>query len=349
TLVRDLRRMAGGAGTSLFSVLAGGFAALLARLSGQDDIVIGVPSAGQSRCGMDSLVGHCVNLLPIRFQLTLGQTAAELVAGTKDLLLDALEHQQYTFGTLLQKLQIPRDASRVPLVGVMFNLDQPFELDCLGSAGVRLEPMPVPRHFEAFELFLNISQSAAGLRLECQFNTDLFTARTVRRWLAGYETLLRGILQTPQSPLKDIQALDAEQSQTLARWNHTGLDHDRNRLVQDLIGAQALSAPRRTALAAAGKTLTYGALWSRSNRLAWALRARGLARGKLVGLCLERGFEMVVAQLAILKAGAAYVPLDPGYPADRLAYMVQDAGLAAVVTKSSLAISARASPISTGI
>ena len=271
----DLRRMAGGAGTSLFSVLAGGFAALVARLSGQTDIVIGVPSAGQSRAGMSSLVGHCVNLLPIRFQVAPAQTAAELLTGTRHLLLDALEHQQFTFGTLLQKLQIPRDPARVPLVGVMFNLDQPFELDSLGSAALRAETIPVARHFEAFELFLNIAQTPAGLRLECQYNTDLFAAQTVRRWLASYETLLRAILESPQSQLKTLSILDVEQTRTLAAWNDTALDHDRSRRVHDLIDVQARRVPNRAALTFAGATLTHGELRSRSNRLARAMRARG--------------------------------------------------------------------------
>jgi hypothetical protein len=132
-LVKDLRRLGGSAGASLFNVLAAGFAALLARLSGQDDIVVGVPSAGQSRAGMDGLVGHCVNLLPIRFHVDPAQPAVEWVASSKELLLDALEHQQYTFGTLLQTLQIARDPARVPLVAAMFNLDQPFDLHGFGS------------------------------------------------------------------------------------------------------------------------------------------------------------------------------------------------------------------------
>ncbi|HZH07595.1 MAG TPA: condensation domain-containing protein, partial [Lautropia sp.] len=335
-LVKDLRRLGGSAGASLFNVLAAGFAALLARLSGQDDIVVGVPSAGQSRAGMDGLVGHCVNLLPIRFRVDPAQPAVEWVASSKDLMLDALEHQQYTFGTLLQTLQIARDPARVPLVAAMFNLDQPFNLDGFGSRDVGLEPMPVHRRFEAFELFLNIAQTATGLRLECQYNADLFSPETVSRWLASYETLLQAMAEAPTRPLAQMKILDAQQLGLIRAWNDTALEHDRSRRVHDLFESQAQRTPERAALTFEGTTLSYGDLQSRTNRLARALRARGLGRGARVGLCLERGLDMVVAQVAVLKAGAAYVPLDPGFPAERLAYMVNDAGLAQLVTEEAL-------------
>ena len=335
-LTKDLRRLARGAGTSLFSVLAAGFAALLARICGQQEVVIGVPSAGQSRSGMHDLVGHCVNLLPIRLPVDPGATAIELLASTRDLLLDALEHQEYTFGTLLQKLHIARDPGRIPLVGVMFNLDQAFDAEHFRSSGIGVDLISVPRHFEAFELFVNVAQCPDGLRLECQYNTDLLSEQTVGRWLGSYEALLRGFLDAPTCLVKELPVIDSEQRRGLVGWNETTRDHDRNRRVHDLIEAQMLRVPGRVAVTHAGATLTYGDLRSRSNRLARALRARGLGRGALVGLCVERGSEMVVGQLAILQVGAAYVPLDPAYPPERLAYMARDAGLAVLLTQAAL-------------
>lgn len=336
-LVGDLRKLASRNGASLFTILLGSFAALLGRLAGQREVVVGVPTAGQAVADMPELVGHCVNLLPIRTTVDPDASGLDLLAHTQARLLDAFEHQRTTFGTMLRKLQLPRDPSRLPLVSVMFNLDQKLDGDTLGFGDLEVEVRSVPRHFENFELFVNACQVDDRVRLECQYNTGLFDEATVRFWLESYETLLRGMLEAPGQALGRLELLGPEQEAKLAEWNATRVDYDAAALVQDLVWRQAERTPDAAAVLAGSARLSYAELRGRAMRIADALRARGVRRGGLVGLCVERGVDMLAALLGILEAGAAYVPLDPEFPQDRLAYMAQDADLALLVTELSVA------------
>lgn len=338
-LVADLKRLGGQSGASLFGVLLSGFAALLARLTGQNDIVVGVPAAGQSATGMESLVGHCVNLLPVRTRIDAAGRVIDLLRSTQASLLDAFDHQQYTFGSLLKKLRFERDTSRLPLVSVMFNVDQSVDDESLDFGGLRVRTTTNPRHFENFELFVNITPESGTLGIECQYNTDLFDDATIGHWLECFEFLLRGLVRHPQASLGDVDLLPPAQQQALARWNATAVEHDRTACVHDLVMRQATLTPDRPAMRDGVAALSYAELSTRVNQFAQALRARGIGRGALVGLCVERGVSMLISQLAILRAGAAYVPLDPAFPADRLAFMASDASLALLVTQSALAAS----------
>ena len=334
-LSADLGRLAVTMRGSLFGVLLGGFAALLARLSGQQEVVIGIPSAGQVRVGMPLLVGHCVNLLPVRIPVDFGRPGEVLLTDTRELLLAALEHQNYAFGTLVRKLNPVRDPSRGPITNVMFNMGRAVDVERL-SPVLEAEVVSVPKNYEAFELFVNVVQERDGLRLECQYNDAIYSAQTVRGWLRAYETLLREVLEAPQRILGDMNVVDPAQLGLLSEWNDTRVEYPRTARIHDLVAEETARGPERPAVSCGGDRLRYADLWSRSNRLARALRERGARKGALVGLCLERGTEMLVALLAVLKAGAAYVPLDPAYPSERLAYMAKDAGLALLVTQSSL-------------
>ena len=336
-LVAELKRFAGGQGASLFGVLAGGFAATLARIAGQPEVVLGVPTAGQSEAGMPSLVGHCVNLLPVRIAVDPQASASELLAGAQSALMDAFEHPRITFGTLLRRLQVPRDAARLPLVSVMFNLDQALELEGVGFDGLSAHLASVPRTHENFELFVNATQEGGALRLECQYNTALFDAATVTHWLAAFEALLRGVLATPQASVARLPMLDAGQRARLAEWNATAVDVDATLLVHERVARQADATPDALAIVAGRARATHAELRDRARRIAHALRERGVRPGDRVGLCVERGIDLVAALLGTLAAGATYVPLDPAFPSERLAYMAQDAGLALLLTESSVA------------
>ena len=331
-LVIELRKAGARTGANLFATLIGGFAALLHRISGVDDVVIGIPAAGQSVDGLESLVGHCVNLLPLRVAVNPATPARDLIAVTQGVLLDAYEHQQVTFGTLLKNLSLERDPSRLPLVSVMFNIDQVLDANTLGFPGVSVDFASNPRSFENFELFVNAVQVNGSLRLECQYNSDLFDSATVRRWLKCYETLLRSICDAADAAVSTLALTSRDDQQKLAQWNDTGRPFPRELLVNEMFEAQAARTPQRTALTFKGEAFSYAWLDARANRIAHALRARGAGRGGLVGLYLPRGPEMLAAALAVLKSGAAYVPLDPSYPAERLAFMAADASLVALVS-----------------
>ncbi len=335
-LVADVKRIAGKHGASLFGVLLAGFGALLARLTGETDVVIGVPSAGQSASDMPQLVGHCVNLLPVRLSLASAAPAAQALTASQSALFDAFEHQRYTFGTLLKKLQLERDPARLPLVSVMFNLDQTLDGGALSFADVAVEVSSNPRHFENFELFMNAVPVAGGLRLECQYNTGLYDAATVRSWLGAYRMLLRDLVARPEASLESLNITGPADRALLASWNRTAAGRDRHANVASLLRDFAPRNANDVAVICGGQRLRYGELDARSNRLARYLRARGARRGALIGLHVERGFDMLVAQLAALKSGSAYVPLDPTYPAERLRYMAHDAQLSVLITQSVL-------------
>lgn len=332
-LVGALRKLGARRGASLFATLFTGFSTLMRRLSGQADVVVGIAAAGQSIGGHDTLVGHCVNILPVRSDIESDTSFGAALDATGALLLDAFEHQQYTFGTLLQKLAIPRDPSRLPLVSVLFNLDQALDASTVGFPGLEFECSANARSYENFELFVNAVPVAGGLRLECQYNRDLFDAATVRRWMGAYETLMRAAVERPDQALANLPLVNASAQAELAALQPAPTPYDRQMRAHEFFEAQADRTPQRIAVRAGATTFTYAELEARSNRIAHLLRARGVRRGSLVGLALDRDADMVAAVLAVLKSGAGYVPLDPAFPDERLAYMVDDAGLAALLTQ----------------
>jgi non-ribosomal peptide synthetase component F len=217
SLVSDVQRLGGKLGASLFGTLFAGFAATLQRLTGQQDLVIGVPAAGQSASGLMNVVGHCVNLLPVRVDMDPAlpfEACARQASGT---LLDAFDHQALTYGALLAKLPVQRDPSRLPLVSVMFNVDQAVRANSEAYPGLQVELSSNPRRFENFELFVNATRLAGGaLRVECQYNTGLFDALTVERWLRCYEALLRSAVEDAAQALGAMAWLAAEDKTALA-------------------------------------------------------------------------------------------------------------------------------------
>jgi amino acid adenylation domain-containing protein len=335
-LVSALRRVGARHGATLFSTLLAGFSSLLSRLTGQSEVVVGVPAAGQAANRQLHLVGHCVNLLPLRFDLDRSQPFDATIDTARTTLLDAMEHQRYTFGTLLGKLRLQRDPSRMPLVSVMFNLDRAID-DHVAFPGLSVELGTNPRSYETFELSLNAVQSRGQLHLECQYNRALFDGETVGHWLRAFEALLRGAVADPSVPLGRLPLLDDALRGELEALQPAPVAFDRGRRMHEHFEAQCDRAPERVALRFGDERCSYAELEARANRIARVLRARGVQRGALVGLALERGSDMVAALLGILKSGAGYVPLDPQFPRERLAYMASDAGLAALVTSSELA------------
>ena len=205
-LVQGVRQAGAKIGTSFFVTLLGAFGGLLQRLTDESELVVGVPAAGQSVGGFQTLIGHCVNLLPIKFDNATNASIGDLIRKTGAAMLDGYEHQEYTFGTLLKKLSIERDASRAPLVSVMFNLDTAIETHIPGFEGLALDFSINARSYENFEISINAVQVDNGLTLQCQYSTDLFDAETINRWLGCYESLLKAMLATEHIALFKIPA-----------------------------------------------------------------------------------------------------------------------------------------------
>jgi amino acid adenylation domain-containing protein len=331
TEVTAIKRLGAAHGASFYATLLTAFAVLLRRIAGQDDVVIGMPSAGQAAEGHDTLVGHCVNVLPLRTHVDETATFAQLLGAVRNDLLDAFEHQRYTLGSLLARLSITRDPSRLPLVAVLFNLDAQLDEDTVTFPGLRFDVEAVPRAYENFELFINAVQVDGGLRLECQYNADLFEAATIQGWLDAYAMLLRQAAIDPTLEAVALPVVSDAVYRELAALQPAPTPFPELRLAHEFFEQQVDRAPERSAVRHADRSLSYAALESRSNRVANALRERDIGHGDLVGLSLARGLDMVAAVLGVLKSGAGYVPLDPTFPADRLAFMAEDAALAALV------------------
>lgn len=340
-LIDALRKTGAASGASLFATMFSAFAATLHRLTAQDDLVVGIAAAGQMPSGMTSLVGHCVNLLPIRVAIE-GQTPFDaLVRQSASNLLDAFEHQTLTYGSLLKKLPVPRDPSRLPLVNVLFNVDRDAAPNDGNFPDLKVAQSTVGRRYENFELFLNVTPVAGGMQMEAQYNADLYDDASVRRWLTMYECLLRSVVLDPARQVGRLDLLSADAAQGVRALQPLPTPLQGAPLMHAGFAVHAALQPDRPALRDGALRMSYRELDQRSNRLAHALRARGIGRGQRVGLCLDRGTDMFVALLAVLKSGATYVPLDPAFPQSRLDYYAEDASLGLLLTHSSITASPR--------
>lgn len=332
SLVTALKKTGAKNGASFFVTLFTAYAAYMGRVAGQPDLVIGVPAAGQSAVGKEMLVGHCANLLPIRVQIDLAESFQAALKATRRVVLDAYEHQRFTVGSLLSKLPLPRDPSRLPLVSILFNLDTGME----GTTGIALDGLDLafranPRTSETFEIFLNAFESKGEVTLECQYATTLFSPESIRRRLAGFEAFLRAASERPETPLAKLPLMDEEERrQVLFGSNDTARPMPAGARVQDLVWATAERLPDKVAVKSEGKAYTYRALREASAKVAAFLAGRGIGRGAMVGVAVERSADMLAALLGILESGAAYVPIDPEYPSMRIGWMLD--GVSVVLT-----------------
>ncbi len=344
-LVPQLKQLGTQLGCSFMSTLLAGFEVWLHRLTGQSDVVVGVLAAGQAATGLYNLVGHCVNLLPMRSQVAGDQSFSDYLQSRKSTILDAYDHQQFTFGSLVEKLKIPRDSSRIPLVPVLLNIDQGLDNSKLPFAGLTAELFSNPRAYENFELFVNATELDGQLTLECQYNTNLFDAATIRRRMAELETVLAGIVANPHQSISNLPLLPASERQILEGWNHTTAAYPQDLCIHQMFAAQVERTPDAIAVIFENQRLTYRELDDRANQLAHYLQAQGVQPETLVGISLERVPVMLVAMLGVQKAGGAYVPLDPTYPQERLAFMMADSQVSLLLTQGNLVAALPTDPV----
>ncbi len=347
TISRDrylaIKRFGAKQGCTLFATLLAGFKILLHRLSAQSDIVVGIPAAGQSLLDGETLVGHCVNFLPLRTSFGDDPTVSQLLTRVKSTLLDAQEHQNYTYGSLVRKLGLPRDPSRLPLVEVQFNLERVGP--GLAFPGLKVEVEPNPKSFVNFDLFVNVVESDLGLAIDCDYSRELFDRETVDRWLHHYQTVLDEMVAGPTQPVSALSLLDsAERRRLLVEWNQTRADYPREKCIHQLFEEQVARTPDSIAVVFEDRKLTYAELDAASNRLAHHLQSLGVVPETTVGICLDRSLEMLVALLGVLKAGSAYVPLDPYYPRERIGAVIEDSSPLLILTQEDSAIRLGAIP-----
>jgi amino acid adenylation domain-containing protein len=320
---------------TLFMVLLAGFTTLLHRYTGQDDILVGTPITGRTRSETENLIGMFLNTVLVRSQLANRMNFRALLRQVRDRALGAYAHPELPFGHLVAELAPERDASRTPLFQVMFILHNPEGVSQVSQVSGNRD---LGTGTSKFDLTLSVQETAEGLSGIFEYATDLFDRSTIERMTGHWRALLEAIVASPERGVSELPLLtNPERHQLQVEFNRSSRDYSRNALMQELFEAQAGRTPGRVAVKVGETALTYAELDARANRMAQTLRARGVGRGQRVGLCVERGADMLAAVLGILKAGAAYVPLDPSFPVERLRFMAEDAQLALLVSASALA------------
>jgi amino acid adenylation domain-containing protein/FkbM family methyltransferase len=322
-------------GCTLFMTLLAGLLATLHRVSGQDDFVVGVPSAGRPFPGSESLVGHCVDVLPVRGRVAEAAAVPQLLKQVRGSLLDAWDDEVFSLGRLQEKLEFRRGPGAPPLVSVVFNLE-PEQGGAPAAARVEPAPAGEPAVHAKFDLVVDAVEAAGGIELLCTFATDLFDRATVARLLERMERVLEQLAARPGALLSELELMGEAERWLVAGWGRAEGACPPRACIHALFEEQAARTPEAPAAVYGALSLGYGELNRRANRLAHHLAGLGVRPESRVGICLEHGVEQVVAMLAVLKAGAAYVPLDPGYPPERLALMLADSAVAAVLTQESL-------------
>src|SRR5579875_2338904 len=324
-LSERVKRLGQRQGATLFMTLLAAFQVLLARYSGQSDILIGTPIANRNRAELEGLIGFFVNTLVLRARLENDPSFEQLLRRVKETTLAAYAHQDLPFEKLVEELQPQRDLSHNPLFQVMFVLQ-----NAPGAEGGGEAPNPATSGVQAggakFDLTLSVSEAAAELAGVVEYNTDLYEADTVRRMMRHWRRLLESAAANPGERISRLALLsESESRQLLLEWNQTEAGYRRDLCIHQLFEQQVERSPQRAAVECGAQVLSYAELNRRANRIARYLQQRGVGPEVRVGLSLARSFEMIAAVLGVLKAGGAYVPLDPAYPEARRRYMLADA------------------------
>ncbi|HYP26892.1 MAG TPA: amino acid adenylation domain-containing protein [Blastocatellia bacterium] len=346
-LTDELKALARAHNATLYTVLLAAFQVLLHRYSGEEDILVGSPTAGRARAEFRDIVGYFVNPVVLRADLSGDPAFDRFLDSVRQTVLCALSHQDYPFNLLVERLQPDRDPGRPPLFQVMFVFHKAPSLDeeglasfALGEGGAKirlgdlsLESAPLRQQIAQFDLTLAMAEAEGGLSGSLQYNTDLFDGPTISRIVENFKCLLTAVVTEPRRQVSQLPLLSESERRLLVEWNQTRADFPDDRCIHQLFEAQAERSPDAVAVVFEGEQISYGELNRRANQLARYLRGQGVGPEARVGVCLERGPEMVVGILGILKAGGAYVPLDPGYPQERLQLMVEDAQAEVLLTE----------------
>jgi amino acid adenylation domain-containing protein len=335
-LGRQVRELARQEGVTLFMLLLAAFQVLLARYSGQEDIVVGTPIANRTQEEIEGVIGFFTNTLVLRTDLSGSPTFREVVRRVREVSLGAYAHQDLPFEYLVERLQPERDPSRHPLFQVVFRVEpeqrEPEKLPGLEVEGLEQEEQQIN-----FDLILIVHYGENGMHSVLKYNADLFEAATIERLLEHWHRLLENIVQKPDTAIGRLQLLDEKEwEQQVWAWNQTEQYIPESVGILQLIEQQVALRPEEVAVSADGQELSYGELNRRANRLARRLRKLGVGPEQVVGIYAERSHILIVGLLATLKAGGAYLPLEPGQPRERLTYELQDARAVAILAQPEL-------------
>ncbi|MBP7568878.1 MAG: amino acid adenylation domain-containing protein [Acidobacteria bacterium] len=327
-----LKELSKAEGATLYMTLAAALAVLLSRYAGQDDVAIGTPNAGRAATEVQGVVGLFVNTIVLRIDCGDGGSFRSLLRRVVATSLDAYAHAELPFEKLVEELHPQRDIGRNPVFDVMLALQNvpraPVAIDDLGASA-----FPLDRRAAPLDLSIYVVEDQGGLSALFEYARDLFDAATIERMAGHWQSLLERVGADPDCQVADLSLLSDSERTRLARWNATASDYPRDRCFHQLVEAQAALTPDARAVECGAEMLTYRELNARASLLARRLQSLGVRRGDRVAVCLERSVQMVAAALAVAKAGAAYVPADPDYPAERLAFMLADADVRAAIVE----------------
>ena len=329
-----LQALAVAEGGTLYMVLLAGFAALLSRYTGSDDVVVGAPVANRNRSDIEGLIGFFVNTLAMRVSAAGDPTGRELLRRARKVTSGAYDHQDVPFELLVDQIQPERDLSHPPLVQVTLGL-QNLPPQSVELPGLRLSVVPIESPGAKFDMVWALAETPEGINGGIEFNLSLFEPATAARMAGHFVNLLQVLAASPDARLSELPLLsDFERHQLIVAWNDTTTTFPRERTVVELFEEQVAAAPGATAVAFKDQSLTYGELDLRAGRLARRLCRLGVGPEVPVGLCADRSLDLIVGLLAIVKAGGAFVPLDPAYPSERLGYMLESSGAPLVLAQA---------------
>ncbi|BDI19846.1 hypothetical protein ANSO36C_56480 [Nostoc cf. commune SO-36] len=335
-LTSKLTKLSQEQGVTLFMTLLAAYDTLIYRYTGTEDILVGSPIANRDRSEIEGLIGFFVNTLVMRTDVSGNPSFSELLDRVRDMAMQAYSHQNLPFEMLVEVLQPERDLSYTPLFQVMFVL-QNAPMSQLELTGLTVRELPIKGITSRFDLTLIMQNTANGMVGLWEYNTDLFDSSTIERMTSHFVTLLEGIIANPEQQISQLALLsEVEQQQLLVDWNDTQSDYPLHKCIHQLFEEEVERTPNAVAVVYENQQLTYQELNNRANQLANHLRSLGVGSDVLVGLCVERSLEMVIGLLGILKAGAAYVPLDPEYPTERLSFILEDTQASVLLTQQSL-------------
>ncbi|WP_025109116.1 non-ribosomal peptide synthase/polyketide synthase [Pseudomonas sp. H1h] len=322
-------------GVTLYMTLMSAWAMLLSRLSGQSDVVIGSPVANRTRAEIEGLIGMFVNTLALRIDTSGDLSVEALLARVKAQTLQAQAHQDLPFEQVVEITRPVRSLAHSPVFQTLLSWDG-LESPALALGELTLEGVAEPSHFAKFDLSLSLGESSGAIRGSLEYATALFDEATVQRFVGYFQRLLQAMVANDQAVLEHAPLLAQEEQQRLLEgFNATAVDYNLEQTIHGLFEAQVARTPQAIALQSDQLRLSFAELNARANQLARHLRGLGVQPDSRVGICVERGLDMVVGLLAILKAGGGYVPLDPAYPLERLAYMLEDSAPLAVLVQGS--------------
>ncbi|MCX7748505.1 MAG: amino acid adenylation domain-containing protein [Clostridia bacterium] len=321
---------------TLFTVLLAAYSILLSKYTGQDDMVIGTPTAGRRHADTYNIIGVFINMLALKVSYRPEKPFNEFLKEMGLDIIKAFDNQDYPFEQLVEDLNIQRDLSRNPVFDTTFNLLN-MDIDSIKADGIEISGYEFNKNFAQYDMTLNAIENRNGIQIEINYCTSLFNKETIERLGKHYISILEWVTKDAAVRLKDIEMLSPDEKElVLNRFNETAVQYDKEKVIQELFEEQVKRTPDNTALVFGDKHLTYAGLNSMANSIAARLRQKGVKSDSIVGIMVERSFEMIAGIMGILKSGGAYLPIDPEYPADRISYMIEDSDASVLLTTSRL-------------